>query len=103
MITKNNADLYRKLFEQANTRLETFGVREGPEEDSPYVTIESIEEYFAHIKDIILEQAHNPNIEIKCPVCGEILITRIAKLYDLEDNLMLHPKARCPKCPFQIK
>ena len=56
-----------------------------------------------HIKDIILEQAHNPNIEIKCPVCGEILITRIAKLYDLEDNLMLHPKARCPKCPFQIK
>ena len=26
-----------------------------------------------------------------------------AKMYDLEDNLMLHPKARCSKCVFQIK
>lgn len=38
-----------------------------------------------------------------CPKCGSLLITRIAKMYDLEDNLMLHPKARCSKCPFQIK
>lgn len=38
-----------------------------------------------------------------CPKCKSLLITRIAKMYDLEDNLMLHPKARCSKCVFQIK
>jgi DNA-binding XRE family transcriptional regulator len=44
------------------------------------------------------------NIEdLECPVCGSKLITRIAKMYDLEDNLILVPKARCEKCPFQIK
>ena len=37
-----------------------------------------------------------------CPNCGEKLITGIAKLYDLEDNLILRPKARCSKCPFQL-
>lgn len=41
--------------------------------------------------------------ELICPKCGSLLITRIAKMYDLEDNLMLHPKARCSKCVFQIK
>ena len=41
--------------------------------------------------------------DLTCPNCGSNLITRIAKLYDLEDNLMLHPKARCSKCVFQIK
>ncbi len=41
--------------------------------------------------------------EIYCPMCGNILVTRIAKMYDLEDNLMLHPKAHCSKCVFQIK
>ena len=40
---------------------------------------------------------------LECPVCGSKLITRIAKMYDLEDNLVLVPKARCTKCPFQIK
>ncbi len=54
------------------------------------------------IKELILLNSNNPDFEIKCPVCGEKLITRIAKLYDLEDNLVLHPKARCSKCPFQL-
>ncbi len=40
---------------------------------------------------------------LTCPKCHSPLITRIAKMYDLEDNLMLHPKARCSKCVFQIK
>ncbi len=39
---------------------------------------------------------------LKCPVCNSELVTRIAKLYDLEDNLVFHPKANCIKCPFQI-
>ena len=55
------------------------------------------------LKEEILEGASNKNLVLRCPKCGEILITRIAKMYDLEDNLILHPKAKCPKCPFQIK
>lgn len=44
---------------------------------------------------------HKTNL--KCPLCGEPLITRIAKRHDLEDNLVLQPKAHCVKCVFQIK
>ncbi len=54
------------------------------------------------LKALILENENNKGFVLLCPVCGSKLITRIAKLYDLEDNLMLHPKARCTKCPFQI-
>ena len=54
------------------------------------------------IREMILLNSSNPNFEILCPNCGERLVTRIAKLYDLEDNLVLRPKARCPKCPFQL-
>ena len=54
------------------------------------------------IREMILLNSNNPNFVINCPVCGEKLITRIAKLYDLEDNLILRPKARCSKCPFQL-
>jgi len=54
------------------------------------------------IREEILLNSQNPNHHISCPVCGEKLITRIAKLYDLEDNLILRPKARCSKCPFQL-
>ena len=54
------------------------------------------------IKEKILLNRNNPNFTVNCPVCNEKLITRIAKLYDLEDNLVLHPKARCSKCPFQL-
>ena len=54
------------------------------------------------IREAILLNSQNPNFIINCPLCGEKLITRIAKLYDLEDNLILRPKARCSKCPFQL-
>ncbi|MBQ4646734.1 MAG: helix-turn-helix domain-containing protein [Candidatus Gastranaerophilales bacterium] len=54
------------------------------------------------IREAILLNSQNPNFTIECPLCGEKLITRIAKLYDLEDNLILRPKARCSKCPFQL-
>jgi len=40
---------------------------------------------------------------LKCPQCAEDLICHIEKMYDLEDNLVRHPKARCSKCPFQIR
>lgn len=54
------------------------------------------------IREKILLNINNPNYEINCPNCGEKLIYRVAKLYDLEDNLILRPKARCSKCPFQL-
>ena len=53
--------------------------------------------------DEIKTKILNRETNLKCPICGEPLITRIAKSYDLEDNLMLQPKAHCVKCVFQIK
>lgn len=50
------------------------------------------------LKELILNGAGG----LKCPKCGAPLVTRIAKMYDLEDNLVLHPKAHCTKCVFQI-
>ena len=55
-------------------------------------------EVIESLKELILKGAGG----LKCPKCGATLKTRIAKMYDLEDNLILHPKAYCQKCPFQI-
>jgi len=63
--------------------------------DNEFVSAEVIED----LKTKIL----NGEKELICPKCKSILITRIAKMYDLEDQLMLHPKGRCSKCVFQIK
>lgn len=52
-----------------------------------------------YIKEAILE-GNTDNLH--CPSCGSELKTRVAKMYDLEDNLVLTPKAHCTKCPFQI-
>ena len=56
------------------------------------------DEVIEGLKQLILNGAGG----LKCPKCGADLETRIAKMYDLEDNLILHPKAHCTKCPFQI-
>ena len=56
--------------------------------------------YIDKLKEKILAGYHSGNI---CPMCGAELICRVAEMYDLEDNLILHPKAHCTKCPFQIK
>ena len=42
------------------------------------------------IKQAILQR----KTDLRCPLCGEPLITRIARMYDLEDNLVL----LCPNC-----
>ena len=57
------------------------------------------EETIEDLKSRILKRETN----LRCPMCGEPLITRIARMYDLEDNLILEPKAHCVKCIFQIK
>lgn len=56
------------------------------------------EQIIDSLKELILKGAEG----LKCPKCGAQLVTRVAKMYDLEDNLMLHPKAHCTKCVFQI-
>lgn len=56
-----------------------------------------------YIDDIKIKILAGEGEDCTCPVCGEKLITRIAQMYDLEDNLQLHPKAHCIKCPFQIR
>ena len=55
-------------------------------------------EIIESLKQLILNGAGG----LKCPKCGAPLDTRVAKMYDLEDNLVLHAKAHCTKCPFQI-
>lgn len=55
-------------------------------------------EIIESLKELILNGAKG----LKCPKCGALLETKISKMYDLEDNLVLHPKAHCTKCPFQI-
>lgn len=57
------------------------------------------QEIIDEIKSKILKRETN----LRCPMCGEPLVTRIAKMYDIEDNLILQPKAHCVKCIFQIK
>ena len=55
-------------------------------------------EIIESLKQLILNGAGG----LKCPKCGAPLDTRVARMYDLEDNLVLHAKAHCTKCPFQI-
>ena len=61
---------------------------------------------FQYIEDDTIDQIKSRILRyetnLRCPMCGEPLITRIAKMYDLEDNLILQPKAHCTKCVFQI-
>ena len=56
------------------------------------------QEVIESLKELILNGAAG----LKCPKCGAPLETRVARMYDLEDNLVFHPKAHCTKCPFQI-
>ena len=57
-------------------------------------------EYLQDIKTAILE-GNTENL--RCPVCGSKLKTRIMHLIDLDNNIALHPKAQCSKCSFQVK
>ena len=70
-------------------------IKKFEKEFNPNVVSEQVIE---SLKELILDGAGG----LKCPVCSSPLVTRIQKLYDLEDNLMLHPKAHCTKCSFQI-
>ena len=66
--------------------------------EKDYTSYTVSQEIIDSLKELILNGAGG----LKCPKCGAPLVTRIARLYDLEDNLMLHPKAHCSKCSFHI-
>lgn len=57
-------------------------------------------QYIEDVKRTIL----NGDVEnLRCPICGSKLNTKIVRMLDLENNIALHPKAQCNKCSFQIK
>lgn len=56
-----------------------------------------------YVEEIKLRILDGQLTGIACPLCGSELICRVAEMRDLEDNPVRHPKARCSKCPFQIK
>lgn len=53
--------------------------------------------------DFLKKSILDGETELICPKCKSLLVTKIEEMYDLEDCLVLHPKARCSKCVFQIK
>ena len=58
------------------------------------------EQYIEELKKIIINGTFE---NLLCPMCHSPLVTKVEEMYDLEDNLVLHPKAHCSKCTFQIK
>ena len=55
-------------------------------------------EVIESLKELILKGSGG----LKCPVCGADLVTKVERMYDLEDREVFHPKAHCSKCFFQI-
>ena len=74
-----------------------------PKELKEYERSFEFQEISDDVIDNLKQQILNHKTDLRCPMCGEPLITRIAKMYDLDDNLVLQPKAHCVKCVFQIK
>ena len=74
-----------------------------PKELKEYERSYEFQEISGDTIDNLKTQILNHKTNLRCPMCGEPLVTRIAKMYDLEDNLILQPKAHCVKCVFQIK
>lgn len=62
----------------------------------PEISLEKL----VYLKENILAGNIKDN---KCPVCNNPLICKLLTMYDLEDNPVKLPKARCSKCPFQLK
>ena len=90
----NNVKVYYNLDKSLPSTLASSIANSNLKEEFNIVSPEIIES----LKQLILNGAGG----LKCPRCGAPLDTRIARMYDLEDNLVLHPKAHCTKCPFQI-
>ena len=80
-----------------------YGINYEGEELKEYERSFEFQDIGDDVIDNLKTQILNHRTNLHCPMCGEPLVTRIAKMYDLEDNLVLQPKAHCVKCVFQIK
>ena len=58
------------------------------------------DKYIKSVKRAILD---GETENLRCPICSSKLVTRVVRLFDLENNIALHTKAQCSKCSFQIK
>ena len=81
------------------------GLKITPSQILPYertirFSIENSNEYEDEIR---VKMQAGETKDIKCPVCGSDLVFKTVTRYDLEDKLIIHHKASCTKCPFQIK
>jgi len=56
-----------------------------------------------NVSENLKAQILNGEKDLACPKCGSPLVVRIEKMYDLQDNLVLEPKAHCSKCIFQLR
>ena len=71
-----------------------------PYEKSLHFSIEDTSNFEDEIR---IKMQLGETADLKCPVCGSDLVFKTVKRYDLEDNLIIHHKASCTKCPFQVK
>lgn len=94
----------RELFLPVTTRQKLArALKCSPDEIKKYERIYEFEIVSEDITDNLKTRILNRETNLKCPLCGEPLIVRIARMHDLEDNLVLQPKAHCVKCIFQLK
>lgn len=71
-----------------------------PYEKSLRFSIENTSDFEDEIR---IKMQLGETADLKCPICGSDLVFKAVKRYDLEDNLIIHHKASCTKCPFQVK
>ncbi|MBQ9245252.1 helix-turn-helix domain-containing protein [bacterium] len=97
----------KELFLPATTRQKLAkGLKLNPADIKQYERIMLVSydkvtnEYIDSVKQMILQEETE---NLRCPICGAKLNTKIVRLIDLENKIALHPKAQCSKCSFQIK
>ena len=97
----------KDLFLPATTRQKLAkGLKLNPAEIKEYERIMLVSydkvtpDFIEGVKKAILD---GETENLRCPICGAKLNTKIVRLIDLENKIALHPKAQCNKCSFQIK
>ena len=96
----------RELFLSSTIRQKLAkGLKLNPSQILPYEKsiCFSIEDTSGFEDEIRVKMQLGETKDLKCPLCGSDLVFKTVKRYDLEDNLIIHHKASCVKCPFQIK
>ena len=97
----------KELFLPATTRQKLAkGLKLNPADIKQYERIMLVSydkvtpQYIDSVKKMILQDETE---NLRCPICGAKLNTKVVRLKDKENKIALHPKAQCSKCSFQIK